>query len=206
MIGRVFWTIGTFEQSELTAAFRLAALDTYAFDIGANVGLFTVALSRAVGPMGRVVAVEPVVDTIGQLRANLERNGCLNVDVVEGAAAASAGEVPLILTDDQALHSAGGDLLRGHTAIRTTTVNAYTLDELWIAAGQPVVSLVKIDVEGGEQGVLLGAAKMISKCQPALIVEVNDPSQVLRVAEILHGYRNTNTSGFEPWNHLMVPE
>jgi FkbM family methyltransferase len=205
LIGCFFWTMGTFERSELLAALRLAVPGTYAFDVGANVGLFTVVMSRAVGPTGRVVAVEPVADTVGELRENLKRNECTNVDVVEGAAAAVTGEIPLILTDDPALHSAGGDLMRGHPIIQTATVNAYTLDEIWIAAGQPEVSLVKIDVEGGEQGVLLGATQMISRCQPAVIIEVNDPNSVGRVVELLHGYVDTPARGFEPWNHLMMP-
>jgi FkbM family methyltransferase len=205
LIGRFFWTMGAFEQSELLAAFRSAAPGTYAFDVGANVGLFTVVMSRAVGPTGRVVAVEPVADTVRELRDNLERNRCINVDVVEGAAAASTGEVPLILTDDPALHSTRGEFMRGHPTIQTITVKAYTLDEMWIAAGQPRVSLVKIDVEGGEEEVLLGAAQMIRDCQPALIIEVNDPSHVRRVAESLRGYRTASARGFEPWNHLMVP-
>jgi FkbM family methyltransferase len=206
VIGRAFWTMGTFEQSELFAAFRLAVSGTYAFDVGANVGLFTVVMSRAVGPKGRVVAVEPVADTIGALRRNLVRNHCGNVDVVEGAAAASTGEVPLLLTDDPALHSAGGKVIRGHPTIHTTTVKAYTLDEMWIAAGEPLVSLVKIDVEGGEEGVLLGAAEMIRRCQPTLIIEVNDPEDMQRVTESLHRYRSEPARGFEPRNYLFVPE
>lgn len=205
LIGRMFWTMGMFEHSELLAAFRLAVPGTYAFDVGANVGIFTVVMSRAVGPTGRVVAVEPVADTVGQLQRNLERNHCINVDVLEGAAAASAGEVPLMLTDDSALHSAGGALMHGHPILEMATTMAFTLDELWIAAGQPVVSLVKIDVEGGEEGVLLGAAQMIKRCQPALIIEVNDRKHVPRVAELLHGYRTAPARGFEPWNYLMVP-
>jgi FkbM family methyltransferase len=205
LIGRVVWTTGTFEKSELLEAFRLAVPGTYAIDVGANVGLFTVVMSRAVGPTGRVVAVEPVPDTVYSLRRNLDRNHCVNVDVVQAAAGSSTGEIPLILTDDPALHSAGGELIHGHPTIRTTTVKAYTLDELWIAAGQPLVSLVKIDVEGGEHGVLLGAEKLIGRCQPALIIEVNNPSHVRRVAELLHGYQSAPVRGFEPWNHLMVP-
>ena len=205
LIGRVFWTMGGFEWSELRAAFRLAIPGTWAFDVGANVGLFAVVMSRAVGPTGRVVAVEPVLETVGHLQENLERNHCINVDVIEGAAAPSTGELPLVLTDDPALHSAGGKLISGHPVTQVTTVQAYTLDEIWIAAGQPTVSLVKIDVEGGEQGVLLGATEMIRRCRPALIIEVNDPKHFRRVLELLPGYRTAPTRGFEPWNHLMVP-
>jgi len=46
---------------------------------------------------------------------------------------------------------------------------------------------------------------MISCCQPALIVEVNDPKHVRRIAQLLRGYRTTPVRGFEPWNHLMMP-
>lgn len=206
LMGRALWTKGEFERSELAAAFRLSAPDTYAFDVGANVGLFSVVMSQAVGPGGRVVAIEPVARTAQELRWNLEQNHCANVDVIEGAAAASSGVVPLILTDDPALHTAGGELIAGHVAIRVTNVKAYTLDELWIAAGRPPVSLVKIDVEGGEQGVLRGATQMIGMCRPAVIIEVNDPRHVARVVELVPGYHAEPAGDFEPWNHLLTPK
>lgn len=205
MLGRILWTEGGFEQGELEATFRLAKPGTSAFDVGANVGLFTVVMSRAVGPSGRVLAIEPVADTARHLRQNLERNKCMNVDVIQGAAAAAPGDIPLYLTDDPALHSAGGEPLAGHPMIQTINATAYTLDELWISSGRPAVSLVKIDVEGAEQAVLLGALQMIEHCRPALIIEVNDPGHVARVAELLDGYRSERANGFERWNHLMMP-
>jgi FkbM family methyltransferase len=205
LLGRIFWSVGSFEQSELSAAYRSAAPGTYTFDVGANVGLFAVVMSRAVGLTGRVVAIEPVADTVVALRRNLERNGCMNVDVVEGAAASSSGEVPLMLTNDPALHSAGGELVRGRSVVQVITVKAYTIDELWIGAGRPPVSLAKVDVEGGEYDVLVGSAEMIAQCRPALIIEVNDRSQIQRVVELLHDYRVESPAGFLGWNHLMVP-
>jgi FkbM family methyltransferase len=204
LIGRTLWTVGAFEQSELCAASRLCEPSTYAVDVGANVGLFTVAMSRAVGPTGRVVAIEPVADTVGELRRNLERGGCMNVDIVQGAAAAAPGDVPMMMTDDPALHSAGGTLLTGHSIGEMSVAKAFTLDEIWIAAGRPRVSMIKVDVEGGEHAVLLGAAQLIEQSRPALLVEVNDPLHLSRIAELLPGYREEHTRGFEPWNHLMV--
>lgn len=205
MLGRILWTEGGFEQGELEATLRLAKPGTSAFDVGANVGLFTVVMSRAVGPSGRVLAIEPVAGTVHQLRLNLQRNQCTNVEVIQGAAAAVPGDIPLYLTDDPALHSAGGEPISGHPMIRTINATAYTLDELWIASGRPAVSLVKIDVEGAEEAVLLGALQMIGSCRPALIIEVNDPRRVARVGELLNDYRAQRASRFERWNHLMMP-
>lgn len=206
MLGRALWTVGSFELSELQATFRLARPGTYAFDVGANVGLFTVVMSRAVGEAGRVVALEPVVDNAHELRHNLDRNHCTNVDVIEAAAAATSGEISLQITDDPALHSAGGQLIPGHRVIRVIKTTSHTLDDLWIAAGRPAVSLVKVDVEGAERQVLLGAVQMMSACRPSLIVEVNDTREVARVMELLPGHRLKRIRGFEPWNHLFMPE
>jgi FkbM family methyltransferase len=49
----------------------------------ANIGLYS--LSRAVGPSGRVIAVEPDPDNLALLRRNLQQNGCANVTVLEEA-------------------------------------------------------------------------------------------------------------------------
>jgi FkbM family methyltransferase len=206
MLGRIVWSVGSFEKTELSVAHRLATPGTHVFDVGANVGLFTVTLSRAVGPNGRVIAIEQLASTVLALRRNLERNGCMNVDVVQGAAAASPGEIPLMVTDDPALHSAGGQLIRGRSVVETVNVRAYTLDELWIEAGRPPVSLAKIDVEGGEYGVLLGSAQMIAQCRPRLILEVNDREQLPKITELLRDYRVDPDAGFHGWNHLMVPD
>ena len=44
------------------------------FDVGANVGFFTLLAARAVGPRGHIVAVEPMPENVAALRRNLERN------------------------------------------------------------------------------------------------------------------------------------
>jgi hypothetical protein len=68
----------------------------------------------------------------------------------------------------------------------------------------PTVGFVKIDVEGGEVGVLLGAARMISACRPPMIVEAVGQARLVKVMALLPGYRNDAVRGFEPWNHLLV--
>lgn len=205
MIGRAIWTYGSFEHEELVAVGRLARPGTWAIDVGANIGLFTVEMSRSVGPDGHVIAIEPVESTVRLLRSNLEANACANVQLIVGAAGAESGEIELMLTDDPALHSAGGSLIAGHAVLGVTRVPSHTLDDLWVAAGAPDVSFLKIDVEGGEMGVLRGAGRLLADGRPALIIEVVGPERLAEVMALLPGYRRVTVPGFEPWNHLLSP-
>src|SRR5919199_1573357 len=71
-IGLVTLLGGGFERAELEAARAHARARTTAIDVGANVGVFTVALALAVGPEGRVLAFEPFADNVRRLERNLE--------------------------------------------------------------------------------------------------------------------------------------
>ena len=55
------------------------------FDVGANIGQFTMLFASLVAPAGKVYAFEPCTDTIGRLKANILLNGLKNV-VFEQAA------------------------------------------------------------------------------------------------------------------------
>ena len=56
------------------------------------------------------------------------------------------------------------------------TVPATTIDDLLRDRGDPDVSLIKIDVQGGEERVIEGAAETLKRTCPALFVEVDGPS------------------------------
>ena len=197
------WLTGEFERQELIIAGRLALPGSYAFDVGANVGLFAVDLSRAVGPTGRVIAIEPLSSNAELLRSNLELSGCLNVEVVVAAAGAIAGEVDLLLAHDPSQHSTAMELPLGQIAQGSVKVPCVTLDDLWQGAGRPPVSFVKIDVEGAEEHVLRGALAMITACRPPMIVEVHGPQRVGQLIALLPDYQAVSAPGFVSWNYLF---
>lgn len=49
-------------------------------DVGGNLGLYTVLLSRLVGPAGRVITFEPDPDLFALLQRNCAANACRNVE------------------------------------------------------------------------------------------------------------------------------
>jgi FkbM family methyltransferase len=127
-------------------------------DVGANVGYFTVLMSKAVGRSGRVVAVEPESGNLRLLRANLKRNGCGNVRVIPAAAWQAEGRLALRRSPmnfgDHQTHPGGSD------------VPCIALDSVLDHA-----DVVKVDTQGADHYVLAGLARTLAGC-PRLVVLV----------------------------------
>jgi FkbM family methyltransferase len=138
------------------------------FDVGANIGFFSMTFARWVGPEGRVIAIEPETRNIASLRRRVARAGVSQVvTCVHAAAADRPGQLRLALNPGHP-----GD---HHLADNGEPVAAVALDEL--AADDPrPVTLVKIDVQGAESMVLAGANRLIAQHRPAIFVEVHEPS------------------------------
>ncbi len=137
-----------------------------AVDVGANIGLSTILLARAVQ---RVVAFEPSPTNADYLRRNLASNGISNVEVV----VAAVSDRPSTLRFHVAQFGAGSHVVAaGHvlnSSIDTIDVPAVTLDE---ALAGPV-SFVKIDAEGHEPDVLAGARAVLARDRPLIYTEIN---------------------------------
>jgi len=153
---------GGFERSERRFIRAIARPGDVVVDVGANVGLLTLAMARAVGPGGRVIAVEPVPANARRLRENLSRGDIGRVDVVEAAIDDHDGLLHLGRSPESGDSSAtsGWWSARGSASAEgeRVTVPARTLegilDELHADAGDSAVRLVKIDTEGMEASVL----------------------------------------------------
>ena len=201
-VGLVTLLSGGFERAELEAARAHARRGTTAVDVGANVGVFTVTLGLAVGAGGRVVAFEPFAPNVRRLDENLRRNGLENVSVRPKAVGAEAGELALRLGSDPGFHSTA-EVAERRGSGEIVVVPATTLDEEWEADGRPPVSFVKIDTEGAEEAVVLGACDLLRAERPVLLVEARNP----RVVTLLRNlrYDDTYPSGFAHGNVLFVP-
>ncbi|WP_310446586.1 FkbM family methyltransferase [Thiobacillus sp.] len=195
---------GTFEKAELNFVSRYVRQGDTAFDIGANVGIFSVVLGASVGKSGHVAAIEPVFENVARLKKNLAKNDLDNVYVMPLALGASEGRLLLNLAKDAAYHSLGV-VEKAFRADGDVFVEVRRLDDVWMEMGRPVVSFVKIDVEGAESDVLRGAEAFLKACCPMLLIEANTKAHLDGLKGRLGalGYAHSHPDGFAPHNHLF---
>ena len=162
---------GVFEPHVRNLIARLARPDTHVFDVGANIGLMAIPILSA-HPAVHVTSIEPgpnVYKCLAETRRQSKYND--RWTVINKAIAETSGQ----LTFHECLN--GNDAFSGIRdtgrggASRAIEVSAVRLDALWQELGNPVVSVIKIDVEGAELGVLLGAPECVEKNRPAILIE-----------------------------------
>ena len=113
-------------------------------DIGANIGTFTVAAALA-AIAGRVYAIEPEPGNFAMLRQNVELNRLRNVELLQAAVGAAAGEA--VLGHDGNLSSLMWDRGAGAEAVPVVTLAS-------LVARMGTVDLLKMDCEGAEFDIL----------------------------------------------------
>jgi FkbM family methyltransferase len=206
-VGATVLLYGAYEQAERQYARTLISAGTTVIDAGANVGVFSVWFSNCVGPDGSVLAIEPTPNNQERLQKNLRLSNIDNV-IVHGVAAGSEnGETILHLSTDPAFSSTQRHDVRW-TMDSSLRVPVRTLDAIWRSAGMPHISLIKVDIEGGELDVLKGAADILSACRPAVLIEANTVEERNDIQSWIgaRGYRLEQPDGFKPQNVVLLPD
>jgi FkbM family methyltransferase len=162
---------GLYDQRELALMRRFLEPGGDVLDVGAHVGMYSVAAGLALRGRGRVLAFEPNPSARRQLEENVALNRLDNVLVTDAAVAAEPGEALLHVpaTDDPSFSSLGEGRFAEGEPVRVPTT---TLD-VEVEARGLAPAFVKIDVEGAELGVLAGADQTLQH-RPVLLVEVGD--------------------------------
>ncbi len=172
-----------------------------AYDVGAYVGFFALAVARHAGSKARVFAFEPDLDNSVRIRENACRNHLEErVQVVNAAAwsYSSAGGVAFRRGHRQRTY--GGVAADGHVPVladgEAVLVPSIGLDN-FVREGHPPPDIVKIDVEGGECEVLKGAEHIFSHFKPSLVCEVHHEEAARWIENWL------SAKGYE--THWLVP-
>ena len=153
------------EYSAFRAVVRPGAV---VFDIGANVGAYTLVFASWVGPAGRVFAFEPAPDARAGLRAHVHLNRIDDrVEISDAAMSSTVGRAAF------GVHPSGGasSLQIGSVdRARVIEVPAETIDH-FCSSRQLRPDVIKIDVEGAELDVLRGGRDTLARPGIEVFVE-----------------------------------
>ncbi len=151
----------TFEPTTTDIIAQALAPGMTAVDVGANIGWLTLTMAAAVEPGGRVHAFEPSDWTYERLMSNIGLNRFKGISGVRAAVGETDGQIELMLPC--------GYRLDGRDTATRQSVGLVRLDT---ALDGVHVDLLKIDTDGSELEVILGAKKLIERSNPLIVFEV----------------------------------
>lgn len=181
---------GVYERWELEVLARVVRPGTACVDVGANEGLYTVAMRAAVGANGAVVAFEPQPWLADRLRRLVAATDGADVFVLPVALGAAEGSAPLSLVPGHSgLASLGTPPVPGGPSVGVPVTR---LDAVEVVRRLGEIELLKVDVESFEAEVLAGAAEVLSagRVRSALVeVSARHGEVAGALARLGDGYR-----------------
>lgn len=188
---------------------RLRAGDVF-YDIGANVGAYSLLAATLAGDGSKVVCFEPSYSNFAALCANIELN---HLDDRMIPLQFALGDESRLQTfhysataAGTALHHLGDDITDFEPAYRQE-MPVFRLDELVTTFDLPQPNCLKLDVDGPELEVLRGAGDLLGHAElRSLLVEIDerqpDAGEITTLLES-HGFRVTSRHPRGPTGHLF---
>jgi FkbM family methyltransferase len=174
-ISQAVYVSGLYEPSTSLMLRRLLHEGDTFIDVGANIGLFSMLASRWIGSSGLVLSLEPSRRECDRLREHIAHNRLDNVRVFQVAAGRHGSEALLHVADER--HSGLNTLKSAFmypdvTESHAERVRVVTLDDLVEQQRVSKTDVIKIDVEGSECEVLMGARRLLERDRPVVILEI----------------------------------
>src|SRR5690606_35379325 len=158
--------LGTYEADKQRVVERLVCPGMVVWDVGANVGFYSLGFSRLVGLSGRVYAFEPSANNAANLREHVTLNGLENVILVQVAFSNDSGIAGFDVTDS----TATGHLSRTEQSYLIPTL---TGDEFLSQVLDARPDFVKIDIEGAESDFLDGSRNLLRNSGPPILLALH---------------------------------
>lgn len=167
------WGVDSYEKENYELLKAICPRDGVLFDIGANIGLFSLRLASEL-PNLKVHAFEPEPKTQACLLKSVDANDLATISVHKEALSDHRG-VSTFYVDEQnhGGHSLNADAIRedGNAIGSQIQVPVVTTDEFVSEKKIKRLDIVKLDVQRHEESVLRGAMKTIKDFRPIVMME-----------------------------------
>jgi FkbM family methyltransferase len=171
------------------------------YDLGTNVGFFSMLAARVVGSGGRVFSFEPDPEIAERLRRNVARNGLANVTVVEKGVWSSSCKKEFFDPDPLSPDRCTASFLPRDSR-PSRLLECVAIDDFVETA--PVPDAIKCDVEGAEVEVLRGATKLLTAHRPWIVCEMHSEVNDRACRELLREF-GYNFKAVDSRHILAIP-
>lgn len=196
VIGKDIYVHGWFEEAECRFVTKFLREGMVFFDIGANLGQYTLLAAHRVGKRGKVHSFEPSSRMFAELNFNVDINGLSDICILNNVAVSDKEGIAKL-----SKYEAGGEVygslgsqewapdssIVGYEDIKTITLDSYIKKH-----NIKKIDLIKIDIEGAELLAIRGAGQFLHR--------PGAPTVLLEMADL-----NTNGFGYkaiEIWDYL----
>lgn len=188
-----------FREIEKNNFFKSIRKGDVIFDVGANLGQFTIHSALATGRNGMVYSFEPYAPNFAKLKKNLELNACNNVIPESFGLGESPMHAEIKIINP---HNYGMNKIEKKV---DGTIKIETMDNYVFMNNIEKIDKIKIDTEGYEFLILKGGKSILEKFHPHLFIEIDDknlkeqncsPAEVFSFLQLLQYkilYANTMT-------------
>lgn len=186
---------GGWEKAQQAKMFQRCSIDKISIDIGTEIGSHSIPMSRV---SKTVVSFEPHPENFKTLQLSIAENNIKNIIPVNKALGSKPGKLSFISNEHPSLNpSTAGE----------GEIDIVCLDDTLKELGLPLdnVGFIKIDVEGFEEDVLIGAKETIDLSHPSIYLETHpglphNPDCEQRTVAILAKYGYEKKEVFDSIN------
>jgi FkbM family methyltransferase len=170
------------------------------YDLGANVGFFSLLAARLVGAAGQVFSFEPDPEVAARLRRNVSLNEASTITVVEAGVWSANANVRFIRSDASSPDRGTGRFVLGENQADGASTRCVALDDFIQSAPPP--NAIKCDVEGAELEALRGAKQLLETHHPWIMCEMHSDANDRTAREFLDnlGYKIETVDA----NHILA--
>ena len=167
---------GIYEKKEIDFWIKFVNNKKVLFDIGTNVGYFSLVASRLVNKIdGKIYAFEPISHTYERAKLNISLNNYRNIILNKIAISDRDDKIQINIGNDENWGMSSitnHDYLSGSSEIVETT----TLDNFVAKNHIKEIDIIKIDIEGSEIYALKGMQNVLSEIRPVVLIEILENS------------------------------
>ena len=171
-------------ENEINFVRSLARHVNSSFDIGANFGLYSLALANGGALHNQVWSFEPMDPPRSFFEQSIVSNDFNNIKVVDVALSSFSGSANMYGGANTELSTLNKALAQEDSQEKIVAVR--TLDDFCTERELTEVDFIKIDAEGEEENVIWGGHNLLKSCTPLVMFEIDTKSTKFRtVANIL---------------------